>query len=94
LIPTLRSRLDVLVKLLDVLLVMAGVERFPCPRIALCVEEQNVVNPPVLLASLLGVAVSKRPLPDYLRPVVLRAEYGVHHQLQVMAGRIVAVKVD
>ncbi len=66
----------------------------PRPGLPPGVEEDDIVDVPVNPSTLLCVAVSARPLPDDLAPVVVRPKHGVHHKLQVVTCGGVTVKID
>ena len=61
---------------------------------ALDVEEQDIVHSPEVLRPLPRIAVRVRALPNDLVHVAARSENRIHQELQIVAGRRVAVQVD
>lgn len=86
--------LDISILRLDVLLVIRGVDGIPRPVVALRIEEQDIVEPPSLLAALPRIAVCSAALPYNLIPVSLGSKGGVKKQLQIVACSGIAVQVD
>ena len=86
--------LSVSVELVQVILIIFGVEGVPRPIVALGVEEDEVADAAVLLSTLAGVAVGAGALPNNLGAELVLAEGCVHEKPEIVSRRRVAVEVD
>ena len=82
------------IKVVHVFLVIFRVYNIPSPFHALRIKEHNVMNAPVLLAALSGIAMRASSFPNYLGPEIRCSKHSIHQQLQIVAGGGVAVEVD
>lgn len=82
------------IKRIDVGRVVIRVHRIPRPRLATGVEQDQVVDAPVLPPPLLRVAVCAGSLPRDGCAEAVSAKHGIHQELEVVARSIVAVQVD
>src|ERR1041385_41723 len=77
----LAARISMHEALGHVLIVVWRVDRIPGPIVALCIEQDHVVNVTVYDATLLRVAVRAATLPYKLRPETSRTENRIEEEL-------------